>query len=33
MVEKLTKMASIPDKQLIYLFWTKLALRYNNCQS
>jgi hypothetical protein len=34
MVEKSTKMASIANEQLIYLFWTKSAIwRYNNCQS
>jgi hypothetical protein len=26
MVEKSTKMASIANEQLIYLFWTKLAI-------
>jgi hypothetical protein len=28
MVDKSTKMASIANKQLIYLFWTKLAIYY-----
>jgi hypothetical protein len=30
MVEKSTNMASIANEQLIYLFRTKLVIRYNN---
>jgi hypothetical protein len=33
MVEKSIKMALIENEQLIYLFWTKLAICYNNCRS